>query len=198
MNKFRRSLISVLSRPSTYTQLLGKLDIDFKDNKYNSIGTTNFNISSSRGLTFNNDNLILNNDAYMQISISNQFSRENTIQILVEETPTNDDISNWFRVSTARGDLIFGYMTEEVLNAKKPFVLTFLLSETQPRVKTYLNDVLISTENPSRYLWNRLQIGAGDTTPQPSGLTIKRFRIFDTRINDSEVKYYYKEMLTNS
>ena len=198
MNKFRRSLLSVLAQTQKYESLFGKLDINFKGNQCNSIGTTDYSISASRELTYNNDNLILNDNAYLQINIANQFTREATIQLLVVATPSNNDISNWFRFATQRDDLIFGYMTNAVLDAQKPVVITFLLSDTQPRIITYLNDVLINEDNPNRYLWTRLQLGAGDTQPQPQGLTIKRFRIFDSRIDESEVEKYYKEMLANS
>lgn len=198
MNKFRRSLISILAKTSKYQHLFGKLDINFKNNQFNSIGTTDFSMGANRGLVFSNDNLVLSGQGYFQVNVTNQFTNESTIQILVEATPSNNVINNWFRFATTSGDLVFGYMTEEVLNAQKPFVLTYLFSSTQPTVKTYINDSLIFESSPARNLWRTLQVGAGFTSPQPTGLTIKRFRIFDTRINDSDVNYYCNEMLENS
>ena len=201
MNKFRRSLLSLLAtNKEDTTPLFGKLDISFKDNKFNSIGTKKYIIRSDRELVYNNNNLILNGGAYLQIGMNtSDFTNESTIQVLVEATPTNDDITNWFRFAAQGTALVFGYMTNAVLTKQKPFVLTFLMSGTAPTIKTYINDTFITQANPTRYLWGPfLQIGAGDMHPKPEGLTIRRFRIFDTRINESEVKKYYEEMLANS
>jgi hypothetical protein len=85
-------------------------------------------------------------------------------------------------------------MTDEVLTADKPFVLTFLCSDTSPRIVTYLNDKKIAESNPDRYLWNKLQLGSGYTAPKATGLKIGRFRIIDERIDENDVKRYVDEL----
>ena len=202
MNKFRRSLLSMVAQPPKFEPLFGKLDVDFKNNQFNSIGTKDYTINHSRGLVFENNNLILSGDAYFELPIAEaDYTQKATIQILVEAPPTNGVIDNWFRFWTDYNVwMVFGFMSNEIFNAKKPFVITFLRDNTNPTMKTYINDVLISTNNPSgAFRWrNWMQIGANTNQPQPEGLTIRRFRIFDRRIDENEVKHYAEEMLANS
>lgn len=202
MNKFRRSLLSMVAQPPKFEPLYGKLDVDFKNNQFNSIGTKDYTINHSRGMVFENNNLILSGDAYFELPIAEpDYTQKATIQLLVEAPPTNGVIDNWFRFWTDYNFwMVFGYMSDAVINAKTPYVITFLRDSASPTMKTYINDVLIKTDNPSaaarwRY-W--MQIGANTNTPQPQGLTIRRFRIFDRRIDESEVKHYAEEMLANS
>ena len=186
--------------PDAPFEATAKMDITFENNKFENIGSTLYGISASRNLIYEDGSLKLASNSYFQIQVIGEFSKYSTIQVLVNGLPSTNNITNWFRFGTTVGgsyDLVFGFMTNEVLTMKEPFVVTFVLSDTNPTVVTYLNDKIIYTSNAARYDWSRLQIGAGDTSPKPTDLKIGRFKIFNEMLNDDQVKKSANELLGN-
>lgn len=196
MNKLRRMLLSTFAKKPVEPKF-GKMDLIFTGNQWNSIGSKNYSISASRNISYSDDCLVMSSsDSYVKTRMTtSDFTRESTLQVVIESVPSTNQFSNWFRFGTPTGsDFVFGYMTDEVLTQRTPFVLTFLLSDTMPRVVTYLNNKKINEASPGRLLWTSLMLGCGDTSPKTTDLKIRRFRIFNYRIDESEVGEYISDL----